>query len=158
MSCSDAIINLENVVTIKPDTTVGAAMDLLDQKNLRAMPVVDEKNVYVGMFGTRILLRRLLPTSGAVQSGSGSLHFAHGSSLSIVEHLLEIKNQPVADHMDSKVKPLHPEAPTWEAIRLLSERESPLPVVSKENGVLLGIISDQSILSFLKEKAEQVSE
>ncbi len=50
-----------NVVTITPDETLGAAARIMFERDIRALPVVNESGGFIGMVTHRELLRHLVP-------------------------------------------------------------------------------------------------
>lgn len=156
MPCHGAIIDLKDVVTIKPDITIEDAMKLLNKKKLRAFPVIDDENKLVGMFSTRILLRHLLPVSVTMQDGLQRLDFILGAAPSIGKRLAKIKKEKVADYVHKNPVVLYEDTAMWEAVRLLTEYRSPMPVVDRETGKLTGLISDQSMLELLSKPIEEL--
>ncbi len=156
MSCNAAMIELKDVVIAKSDLTVGEIVSLLEENNLRAVPVVDDNNKLLGMFSTRILLRNLLPASVTMQDGLQRLNFVIGAAPSLARLLSKINKDLILDHIDPNPVVLHLDTPMWEIIRLLTEHGSPLPVVNKADGTLEGLISDQSILGLLNKSADDI--
>ena len=53
MKASDAMD--PNPVTLKPTDTIECAADYIMERRFRSLPVVDENNCYMGMFGVNCL-------------------------------------------------------------------------------------------------------
>lgn len=156
MPCHGAMLELKDIVTIKPDMTIDAVMKLLNKKKLRAVPVIDDDNMLIGMFSTKILLRHLLPVSVTMEDGLQRLGFIKGAAPSIGKKLAKLKHEKVEQYVDKEPVVLHTEIPLWEAIRYLTAHGSPLPVIDPKTGKLEGLISDQSMLTLLELPMEEL--
>lgn len=141
------------VVTVRPDMTVAEGLAVLDGRKIRFAPVVDEAGVMVGMFSLKQILMNLLPVSVTMEDGIENIDFIIGAAPGVAKRLVKLKASLVRDMMDRKPYVVHEGTPTWEAIRLLVRFGSPLPVVEKETGKFLGIISEQQAISELSHAA-----
>lgn len=137
---------ITKVVTVKPTDTVKEALAALEKKHLRCAPVIDKTGKLVGMFSLHIILRNMLPVSVVMEDGLNKLDFVIGAHPTISRKLKKMQPKKVSDVMATEIVVLNPETPTWEAIRLLVKYGSPLSVVNQENGNLLGIMSEQSVI------------
>lgn len=149
MPFSDAFIT--TVVSVHPDKTVKEALSILQQHNLRKLPVVDDSQRLVGMFGTSTILKKLLPVAATMEDGLQRLDFVLGTAPGSAKRLRKIMPDPVSTVMDDKVAVAYPNTPAWEGIRLLVKYGSPLPVVEPKTGKLVGIVSDQSTIKTLEQ-------
>ena len=156
MPCHGAMIELKDIIAVKPDMTIEAVMKLLNKKKLRTVPVIDDDNVLVGMFSTKILLRHLLPVSVTMQDGLQRLGFIKGAAPSVGKRLSKIKKEKIEQYVDKEPVVLHTEIALWEAIRYLTAHGSPLPVIDTKTGKLEGLISDQSMLELLELPIEEL--
>jgi CBS-domain-containing membrane protein len=156
MPCETAIV--EDVFTVSPDMNVDEALHFIQEKEIRAVPVVDENRRMVGLLSLSVLLKNLLPVSVTMEEGLQKLDFLMGAGPGIAKRLRKIKKQTVADVMTQDAVVLHPTTPIWEAIRLLVKYGSPLPVVDEESRKLLGIISEQSALKDLHQILQEIEE
>lgn len=142
------------VITVSPDSTVEDALHLLDDKQVRAVPVVGEDGIYQGMFSLHEVIKCLVPSYLENQT----LDFATGVSGILASRLHAIFPTRVGDHVakDSHMK-MHSATHSWEALRMLTKYGSPLPIVDEETGVLKGLISEQSAVeALLKMEADEV--
>lgn len=158
MSCSTAMIAMDHVVTAKSDMRVSDIAHMLENKKLRAVPVLDEKNVLLGMFSTRVLLRNILPTSVTMEHGLQHLGFGHGGEGSLAKALVDVMDDPIIDHIDQEPVVLHSDTAMWEIVRLLVEHGSPLAVVERDTNKLVGLVSDQSILESLNKSVSEMAD
>ncbi len=148
MSCEQAMI--AKVVALDPDHTVEEAMEILNKKAIRAAPVLDADGKLLGMFGFHHMLANLLPVSVTMDDGLQNLDFVIGAAPGVSKRLRRLKPQKVADIMDRKAAVLHPQTPIWEGIRLLVRYGSPLPVINEEDGIFLGLMTEQSAVEELE--------
>ena len=149
MSCRTAMIAMDHVVTAKSDMRVSDIAHMLENKKLRAVPVLNENDALVGMFSTRVLLRNILPASVTMEDGLQRLSFGHGAEGSLARALVDVMDDPIVDHIEKKPIVLHADTAMWEVVRLLVEHGSPLAVVEEGTNKLIGLMSDQSILEAL---------
>lgn len=143
-----SLLGIIDVVTVPPEATVEQALHMLDDRGLRAAPVVDKDNIFLGMFSTHDVIRSLVPSY--MTAGMASLDFAVGASPVLADRLRQQFPSRVGDHVsaDNCMK-IMSQTHTWEALRLLAEYGSPLPVVERDTGRLLGLISEQSAIEAL---------
>lgn len=115
---------------IFPNTPVSKAIDILEQKDFRRLPVVDENQVLIGLI-----------TEGVIAESSG----AQSTSLSIYELNYLLSRTMVSDIMIKDVITIGPDALLEEAAyKMHHSRVNVLPVVDQENHIL-GIITDNDI-------------
>lgn len=148
---------IENVCTISCDETVETALSLIEEKQIRAIPVVDENNVFKGMFSAHEIIKALVPSY--LTDGIASLDFATGASTFLSSRLKKTYPSRVGDHVsaDDSVK-IAPDTKTWEALRMLTKYGSPLPIVDSQTGELKGLISEQSAIEALLHMEEDETE
>ena len=141
-------LGITNVITVNEDDTVEQALRLLDEKQVRAAPVIDKDGVFKGMFSTHEVIKSLVPSY--MTDGFQSLDFAAGSGTVLASRLRRMFPTRVGNHVscDDCVK-ITDSTNTWEALRLLTKYGSPLPVIEADTGVLKGILSEQSSIEAL---------
>ncbi len=149
MPCETAI--LTNVYTVKPDMSVEDALTYIHEKNVRAMPVIDDSGNLVGMFSLEALLKSLLPVSVTMDEGLQKLGFVVGAGPGIAKRLKKVQVQNVVDVMLKDIIVAHPSTALWEAIRLMVKYGSPIPVVEENSAKFIGIISEQSAMTDLEQ-------
>jgi len=119
----------KNPITISPDSTISEVLDLMAQKNVHRLPVVQGETL-IGLL-----------TEGVIQENSPS----HASSLSIHEINYLLSKTMVKDIMIRKVITIGPDALLEEAALLMKKNEiGGLPVVVGNK--LVGIITVNDIL------------
>lgn len=153
MPCKDAII--KDIVTISEGRTVAEAMEIFREHNIRALPVVDGKGVFLGIFNVEDLLARLLPAPLDFEENRGldlRLDAFIGAGPSLSRHLSAILPLKVSEVMSRNVPHVHPETSLWEGIRCLVRHHGrPVPVLQEGTNALTGLISSQSIIQALLE-------
>lgn len=148
MACKNALI--QNVITVRTETSVEEALALISQHSIRSVPVVDDQGKFVGMFGLHALMDDLLPTAARMEGGVTDLGFVIGGAPGAAKRIRKLAPQPVGGFVVGKDGDgvLSPDLSMLETIRRLSHYGSPLPVVD-EQGVFLGLVSEQSCLTYL---------
>ena len=74
-------LGIVNVVTVSGDDTVEMALKLLDEKGLRAAPVLGEDGMFLGMFSAHEVIKELIPS---YMDGLTTLDFAQGANSNVV--------------------------------------------------------------------------
>lgn len=124
----------QDVITVKPNTTLPEAHQIMMDEEIRRLPVVDEKGVLVGIV-----------TLGDVRGAQPS----PATSLSIWELNYLLSNLTVEKIMTPQPMTIEPDATIGTAARtMLEHRISGLPVVA-EDGKLAGIITESDIFSMV---------
>lgn len=160
MPCKNAMIT--KVISIRPDQTVGDALELFEKHQIRSVVVVNEEYSMLGLYNFHQLLEDLLPIS--FDEGDDSIrHFKHtdvsldylGETAPWVAHRLNmIIGRPVKDFMKKDIKTVAPDTPLREAMRLIVLHDSPLPVI--EDKRLLGIVTSQTIAKAIMDIAGEM--
>ncbi|HLA06817.1 MAG TPA: CBS domain-containing protein [Anaerolineales bacterium] len=128
----------QNVVSIKPDTTIREAGAIIVKKHIGLLPVVDKDNKPIGMVGLRDLLKLELPD---FVNFVEDVDFVHDFGAVEVSH-------PLATTLNRKVKSLMSPAIMVDEdcgllrayALMLQQNLHDMPVVSKD-GKLVGITS-----------------
>lgn len=124
----------QEVISVKPETTLPQAHQIMMDEEIRRLPVVDEHNTLVGIV-----------TLGDVRGAQPS----PATSLSIWELNYLLSSLTVEKIMTPKPLTITSEATIGEAARaMLEHRISGLPVVDQE-GKLAGIITESDIFSMV---------
>ena len=146
-------IMTRRVHCLNPDTPVSKALMLMSKHRVHNMPIVDENNNYVGMFGVRGLILQLLPEAASKLSrhNISDLSFLPDNPDKLEKQLNEIGHHPVADYLDKETAAIFckPKTPFPELLQLLyNNRNSSVPVlvVKGKQRKLKGVVSDWDIL------------
>jgi len=139
MSC--AAIMTKVPVTIREHESVADAAAKLVSNHFTNLPVVDLEGHYVGMFGLYDLLSLLVPRVALAGDLMSNLRFIADDPEELRRKYREVKNRPVTEVANRKAPALDPDSPEVEAIRLFCRNHISLPVVDRESGKVLGIVS-----------------
>lgn len=146
--CRAAMI--KKTITVPPDMSVKEALDIFENNNIRSLPVVDKNNKFLGLFGLRHVLLKLLPPAVNLGHGLPNLDFVVGGAPGIAKKLRKTYHLPVSDLMDTEVTVLHPDSVSWEALRVMALQGSPVPIVEEKTREFVGMVSRQTLLAELK--------
>jgi len=127
----------ENPLFTRPETKLGEAADLLAEREIRHLPVV-ENDALVGMLSDRDV-RALIAPKLVDDAALDELKARYDSQVSEV--------------MVPDVVTLHPETELGESIDvMLDQKVGALPVVDPGTGQLLGIVSYVDLLRAVRDK------
>lgn len=130
MHVRELIRNQGPVVTCRPEDTVQTAAVLLHAKLIGAMPVLDDANRLVGIFGERDIVR------------------------AFATRCLKVEQTRVVELMTKNVITCAPDTKVLEAMALMKRnRIRHLPVL--DGGRLVGIVSIRDTLDVLRKCAEE---
>jgi CBS domain-containing protein len=133
------------VITVRPEASVRELADLLAEKKVSGVPVVDEEQHVVGVV-----------TEGDIILQDADLHFPHyvqfldgviylESVRAFEERFRKAFGARVRDIMSTDVITVGPDAPVREVATLMADREvNRVPVV--EGGRLVGIITRHDVV------------
>jgi CBS-domain-containing membrane protein len=140
-------LGINNIIKVSVDDTVEQVLRLLDEKQVRAVPVVDHDGCFKGMFSTHEVIKSLVPSYAVM--GMQTLDFASGASGQLAHKLRNLYPSRVGDHVSANdVVKITDKTGTWEALRMLAKHGSPIPAVNA-TGHLIGLISEQSAIEAL---------
>ena len=124
-----------DVITVKADTSLLKCRNLMKEKNIRRVPVVDDDNHVIGIISDR-----------DVKSASPS----KATALEVHEMQYSAGREQGARHHDAIPRGLSNPTPRWEnaAVLMVDRKIGGLPVVG-DDGKLCGIITDQDIFKVL---------
>jgi acetoin utilization protein AcuB len=125
----------KDLVTISPETTLVEAREIIRDKGIRYLPVVNKRNKLIGLVADRDIRE-------ASPSGISSL-----SVWEINYLLLRVKVSSLMTPLE-KLVTINPDTPLEDAVQLMHDNKiGCLPVV--EDGVLYGIFTETEALSLL---------
>ncbi len=156
MPCENAMIT--EVVTATADMTVEEVIKLMHDHNIRMVPVLEKDGTLMGVFGNRHLMKNLLPVSVTMEDGLQRLDFIAGATPGVAKRLRKLKPQKVGTLVEKEIMVVRPDTSTWEGVRLIAKYGMPLPVVEKNSGKFLGIISEQSLIDELQRIIEELED
>ena len=126
-----AEIMTENVTTIEESTTIGEALQIMEEQDIRHLPVVRGEEV-IGMLSDRDLR---------------ALGISLVTDVEGMDRLQARFRGKVTDLMSSNVITVDPETDVQEIVDvMLEEKISAVPVVDEDTGRLVGIVSYVDVL------------
>ena len=144
-----------DVAVLKPDDTVATALQMMRDRQVHNLPVLDDDGYFIGLFSLRRFSRELLPKAAKLDEHSLQMHinFMPDSADQLHQRLIKLGKQPVSELLEkqSKLRFCKPETPLPELLVLLSENPTSLPVVviEGEKKKLAGMVSNWDVLARL---------
>lgn len=141
-------IMAKNITSLSSDTNAREALNLLMEKKISGLPVIDEKNKLVGMFTEKEVLAAVLP-SYLEKVG----RFIYQENPKAVRHkIVALQAMKVKDIMRKEVVTVDEETTLCEVARImLTQKARRLPVLDKAKEVV-GIVSRGDVVKALMEE------
>jgi CBS-domain-containing membrane protein len=134
-----------NVITVRPDTPVATIAEVLLANRISAVPVVNDKNVLVGIVSEGDLIHRV--EAGTERHRSWWLELLTGKETLAHEFVMSHARK-AADVMTRPVISVQPDTPLGDIASLLEKhRIKRVPVAS--NGKIIGIVSRANLIQAL---------
>jgi CBS domain-containing protein len=143
MKASDVMVSA--VISVKPSTTVKEVAQLLLERRISAVPVLDDEGKLVGIVSEGDLIRRA--EIGTERRQSWWLRLLTGDS-ALANDYVKAHARTVADVMTRKPIMASPDTPLHEIAALL-ERHAIKRVPIVKDGALVGIVSRANLLQAL---------
>jgi CBS-domain-containing membrane protein len=126
----------------------------MHEQQIRNLPVVDEDDQFVGLFGIRPLIKLLLPKAGNIKFGLKDLSFMPDEVGELYARLGEISQKPVSDFLEKKknLTFCKPSTSFPEVLELLDQNPDtslPVIVVKGKRKKLVGMVSAWDVLEKL---------
>ncbi len=140
---------------LRPTDKVCEALRTMHQHRVHNLPVVDDDDQFIGVFGIRQLIRALLPRAAQVESGLTDLSFMPDELGELYKRLEKVGQRTVVEFLEKKEDLLvcEPHTPFPEALELLDQSfSSSLPVIvvdGKTKKTLVGMVSAWDVLEKL---------
>lgn len=147
MACQSIMI--PNPVTFAKEVTVGEAVGVLFERRFRSVPVVDAAGKLCGQFGVHAVMRMIVPRIATERLGLPHLPFVQDDMDDLKRRLRRFWDKPVGDYAEQDYFVVHPDTPLTKTVLSLYHTHDNLPVVERETGKLLGIISYWDIVQRL---------
>jgi len=141
---------ITDVTTTSPERTLGHAVDIMEEKQYRLIPVVDGDGKFLGIVNTILLIKELLPQTATMEGGLEDLDFLKGATPGVAKKLQKIKQKKIEDVELEKCDFVHPDTPMLEALRRLYSHRGPLPVIEEDSHKLVGLITIWNVLAKLE--------
>ncbi len=131
-----------NPVCIRTSDTIAYGAEQIMKKQRRDLPVVDDEGRFRGMLTVDCLLYLVLPKAVTMKHGIDALSFVQNSLGDLRNRLKKYLDKPVTLCLKEKdVAVVHPDTTTVATLLTLYRAKANLPVVEKDTGRLVGMIS-----------------
>ncbi len=142
------------LVKLKPTDKVCDALAIMHEQQIRNLPVVDENDEFIGLFGIRSLIRSLLPKAGKIRFGLKDLSFMPDDMKGMYERLGEMGQQPVSEYLEKKknltfCKPSTSFPEVFELLDQSMNSSLPVIVVKGKRKKLVGMVSSWDVVEKL---------
>lgn len=142
------------LVKLKPSDKVCEALKIMHERQIRNLPVVDEDDEFVGLFGIRPLIRMLLPKAAKIQFGLKDLSFMPDEVGELYRRLEEVGQHPVSEFLEKKkhlifCKPSTSFPEVFELLDQSMDSSLPVIVVKGKRKKLVGMVSSWDVLEKL---------
>ena len=144
-----AVIYQTDFPRLKDADTVGAALQRMLDDRVYDLPVVDAKGRLVGMFKLDRLYASLLPKAALIGYGIPDLAFLSDTLGQLREKMREIESHAVHEFVVKPTHVIHPDSSPLEIVLLLHQGANNIPVVDREDGRLVGMVSARDLLTAL---------
>ncbi len=139
---------------LRPNDKVCDALHIMHTHQIRNLPVVDNDDQFVGLFGIRRLIHLLLPKAAQVDFGLKDLSFMPDELGELYDRLEDIGQRPVADFLEKKKRLVFckPSTSFPEVLELLDQNPDaslPVIVVKGKKNKLVGMVSAWDVLEKL---------
>lgn len=142
-----------HVLSVAPDESIFVAAQLMLQKRISGLPVIDERGDLVGIVSEGDFLRRA--ETGTESKRPKWMEFLLGPGR-LADEYVKISSRKVRDVMTDEVRTVTPNAPLEDVVRLM-ERHHIKRVPVTEGGKVVGIVTRANLLhamaSFVSEIA-----
>lgn len=146
---SPVVIFNREFETLKDTDTVAEATRRMLGSRVSDLPVVDPEGRLVGMFKLDRLLAALLPAAALVGYGMPDLSFVSDDLDDLREKMGAVDARPVRDFAVMPEHIVHPDTPPMEIVLQLHRGANNVPVVERETGRLVGVVSARDVLAAL---------
>ena len=144
-----AVIYQTDFPRLKDADTVGAALRRMLDERVYDLPVVDAKGRLIGMFKLDRVYATLLPKAALIGYGMPDLAFLSDTLGQLREKVREIAPHPVREYVVKPAQLAHPDTSPLEIVLLLHQGANNVPVVDREDGRLVGMVSARDLLTAL---------
>jgi CBS domain-containing protein len=142
-----------DVVSVPPDASVGTAAQLMLQKRISGVPVIDDRGRLVGILSEGDFLRR-------AETGTGRrrprwIEFFMGPGR-LADEYVRLSGRKVRDVMTQEVRTVPPDAPLEQVVRLM-ERHNIKRVPVVDGGKVVGIVTRANLLHAVASFADEIA-
>lgn len=144
-----------NFDALRDTDTVAAATERMLEHRVSDMPIVDADGRLVGIFKLDRLLAGLLPSAALVGYGVPDLAFVSDDLESLRTKMRKIDAAKVREYAVEPEHVVHPDTAPVEVVLQLYRGANNLPVVDRDSGRLVGVVSARDLLAVLHGKGSR---
>jgi len=149
---TNRVIMNRETPSLRPEARIGEALDSLYRHRSYSLPVVDEEGRYLGMYGVRQILARLLPKAVIIEDGLDELGYVTDTLEQLRERLHSFRGERIGDALDHEAPAAGGDAPLLETLLHLYHGATDIPIVDPGDGALQGAVTPWEILAALTER------
>ena len=146
---SSATIYRTDFPRLAATDNVGVALERMLANRVSDLPVVDASGALVGMFKLEKLYAKLLPRAALIGKGMDDLSFVSDTLDELRAKMRDIDGDSVRDYVEKVDDLVHPDTPPVEIVLLLHHGANNVPVVDRDTGRLVGMVSSRDLLAAL---------
>ncbi|WP_068114705.1 CBS domain-containing protein [Tropicimonas marinistellae] len=156
LTCRDVMVSPEYQSTIHPDESVALALGIIKKTKARFLPIVDENQLYVGVFTAPTLLKLILPRAALIGMEHTGRRRGRLDNLSFMSLTKEdfaaqvelLKKEKVSDSMSNpaNIPVAAPDTPVMEGIFLIHKFKRHVILVEPTTNRFVGTVSANSVL------------
>lgn len=135
---------------LKDTETVAHAIQRMLDDRVSDLPIVDASGRVIGMFKLDRLYASRLPKAALIGYGVPDLAFVSDTLGQLRERMREIEHLAVRDFVVKARGVVHPDTPPLEIVLLLPQGVNAIPVVERDGGRLVGVVSARDLLTALR--------
>lgn len=144
-----------NFDALRDTDTVSAATERMLEHRVSDLPIVDADGRLVGIFKLDRLLAGLLPPAALVGYGVPDLAFVSDDLDSLRRKMRKIDAAKVREYAVKPEHVVHPDTAPVEMVLQLYRGANSLPVVDRDSGRLVGVVSARDLLAALHGKGSR---
>jgi len=130
-----------NPKAVRESETIGRAAQEIVAQHAISVPVVDAEGRLVGLFGIYDLLALLVPRVAVIGNLLPNLRFVGDDPGELARNFAALKSSPMRHAVNREAALVYPDMPLIEALRLFGRNHMTIPVVERDSGKLVGMIS-----------------
>jgi CBS-domain-containing membrane protein len=141
-----------DVLSVPPEALVVAAAQLMLQKRISGLPVIDDRGKLAGIVTEGDFLRRAETDTGRRRPRWVEFFVGPGR---LSDEYVRLSGRKVSDVMTHDVQTMPPDAPLEQAVRLM-ERHHIKRVLVVDNGKVVGIVTRANLLHAMASFAHEI--
>lgn len=138
-----------DVPALDDTATLRDALAQMLRHRVTDLPVLDAQGRFLGMFKLGRMFEGLLPRAALIGYGMPDLGFVSTGIDDLRHHMRDIEHRLVREFLMPPEHTVAPDTSPLEVVLLLYRGANNVPVVTRESGKLVGMISARDLLSAL---------